>query len=352
LSAVAAVSEALAEVAADIVSTLATHTDADQGPLLAVGLHGFGAWVDEASFGRQYHACCDTARLAVLTGLTVIDDFPSHDLACQGRGGPCEAAGIWLLIADQGAVPGRRIRALVELDETLRLMLLPPRQTDQLPAQLLAYDLAPCRQLLDQLGQALTSNKQALDPHGKLAVQGKHVPALLDRWCAAAAGQTREWRPSGCSPASLLQTLSEEGPHRSASVYDLLCTAVHFLAERVARHVKHHLPRSQPVGQLLLSGPGRHHGFLVREIQQRLPEVEISAVDTWGVPDPYLPSAATALLAALHVDQVPANSLHLTGTERPRVLGRITPGSPANWHDVLAHMAVTLPEKRLLRNAI
>jgi 1,6-anhydro-N-acetylmuramate kinase len=90
----------------------------------------------------------------------------------------------------------------------------------------------------------------------------------------------------------------------------------------------------------------------VREIQQRLPEVEISPVDAWGIPAPYLSAAATALLAALHLDQIPANTVQLTGTDRPRVLGRITPGSPANWHEVLAQMAAALPEKRTLRSAV
>ena len=57
-------------------------------------------------------------------------------------------------------------------------------------------------------------------------------------------------------------------------------------------------------------------------------------------------------VALMLVDQVPANTPSLTGADVPRILGRITPGSPLNWHHVLAAMSQTLPEKLPLRNAI
>jgi anhydro-N-acetylmuramic acid kinase len=139
---------------------------------------------------------------------------------------------------------------------------------------------------------------------------------------------------------------------RSLSLADLLCTAVHFIADRLANHIKRQLPRSHPVGELLLSGPGRCHRFLRRALQQRLPEVRLLSVDDSGIPSEYLPAAAAALLAQLHTDLIPANCSSLTGTRAPRILGRLTPGDPAIWHRLLAQMAESLPQKVPLRNAV
>ena len=107
-----------------------------------------------------------------------------------------------------------------------------------------------------------------------------------------------------------------------------------------------------PWGEIILAGDGHQNGFLFREIQRRLPETELVALGSYGIPADFLRATATAVLGLLHIDQIPANSPTLTGADSPRILGRLTPGNPANWHQVLACMAQTLPDKLPLRSAI
>lgn len=342
----------VAEWAAEVAASLTARLAPIQGTALAIALHGFGHWQQDLVHDRCYMPDCDTARLSQLTGLTVVDDFPSRDLADQGRGGPCEAAGIWMLLGDRSTIPGRRIRALLDLGDTVRLFLLPPRQPGQLPPHLLAYDVAPGEQLLAELTRHLSEAQHPGDPQGKLAVQGRQVGRLLEGWLAAIAPSPIPWQPEGFSMEPWLQVLQAQLTGSRASLHDVLCTAVHFIARRIAQCLKEQLPRSQPVGQLILTGGGRRNGFLVQQIQQLLPELEFSALESWSIPAISLPAAATALLAQLHIDQVPANSPSLTGAQAPRILGRLTPGRPTNWHQVLADMALTLPAKLPLRNAV
>ena len=54
----------------------------------------------------------------------------------------------------------------------------------------------------------------------------------------------------------------------------------------------------------------------------------LSFLSELGLSDDSLPPACTALLALFHLDQVPGNVRSVTGAEVPRVLGRLTPGSP------------------------
>ncbi len=342
----------LAEAAADVFHSIAAAINPEHGIMMAIGVDGFGQWQVDPIDGPRFQSRLDTALLAKLTGLTTIDDFPSRDRVHGGRGGPLEAVGRWMMLADRGIIPGRRIRALVELDKTLRLSLFPPRQTNQLPPHLQSYDLAPCQDLNDALLEHLVENSEVRDPKGMLAVQGRHRRSLLELWKQEFEQVDVQWTHAGQSAKRFVEKFSEWTHAHSVSLHDVLCTAIHLLTDRLGDFIRTEVPRSQPIGQLILSGPGRVNAFFVRQIQQELPEIDLTLVDEFAVPPDYLDAASIAVLAMLHVDQVAANSPGLTGTDAPRILGRLTPGNPINWHNVLANMAHTLPNKLPLRNAI
>ncbi|MFN6110420.1 MAG: hypothetical protein ACK493_08590, partial [Planctomycetota bacterium] len=60
----------------------------------------------------------------------------------------------------------------------------------------------------------------------------------------------------------------------------------------------------------------------------------------------------TALLGALFVDQMPANVPLLSGATVQRLLGRITPGTPASWRNLLINMTDSHPPTMKLRDAV
>jgi anhydro-N-acetylmuramic acid kinase len=341
-----------AELAARAVNPLLTRLHHDPTCLRAIGLYDFGQWQCNSPTERAYQPWCDAARLAQLTGLTVIDAFPNRDLAHGGRGGPFDAVGAWLMLADRGLVPGKRIRALLDLDGCARLSLLPPRQAIQLPAHLLAYDLAPAAEWLEQIHRDLTSEPADSDHQGHLAVQGHHIVGLKSSWRSCLPNQAENWDPRGLSTQPLTSTLSQWIGQHSIRLADVLCTATQLIAERITQAIRNDLPRAYPIGQIILSGALRHHALLFTCLQQQLPEIQFTPLDELPVPVEHWRAASAALLAALHVDQIPANSPSLTGADAPRILGCLTPGAPGNWHRVMADMARTLPDKMPLRNAI
>jgi len=349
------------ELVADLVVPLVARLGNDTSSLRAIGVLDVGAWIDEGPRDRWFVPHCDTAVVARMTGLTVVDHFPARDLAHRGRGGPLEAMGLWMMLADQGIVPGRRIRAFLEFDETVRLFLLPPRYPVPSPLPLMQLELGPGFRLFDGVVRELTGVRGIgagfEDDRGTLAVQGRHVPELLAAWQALSAEEgagesAGEWRPGGAQPDRELAVFRDWSQGRSIRVDDVLCTLVQLVAERVVAALRTRLPRSLPVGQLIVGGRGQRHAFLLHQIQQRLPELEITVLDEFSIPADAWRATAAALLAQLHVDQVPANCPTLTGADTPRLLGRCTPGSPANWHRVLADMAAMLPEKIPLRHAV
>lgn len=61
---------------------------------------------------------------------------------------------------------------------------------------------------------------------------------------------------------------------------------------------------------------------------------------------------ATAVLGALFADQMPSNLPALSGASVQRILGRVTPGSPNSWRNLLINMTDSQAPTMKLRDAI
>ena len=65
-----------------------------------------------------------------------------------------------------------------------------------------------------------------------------------------------------------------------------------------------------------------------------------------------LDALVAALLGMLHIDQLPSNLPNLTGARSQRILGRLTPGRPSNWRQLIRAMAQHHPAPMKLKDAI
>ena len=134
------------------------------------------------------------------------------------------------------------------------------------------------------------------------------------------------------------------------SVRDLLCSATHLIAETAGRAVARRLPEATRPTEIVVSGGGQHNGLLLRETGARVPHPVVCLSEM--LPPGALEPACAAVLAMCHLDQTPGNLPACTGSELPRLLGRLTPGAPQNWQRVLHTMAQGASTARPLRAAL
>jgi anhydro-N-acetylmuramic acid kinase len=348
---VAALRAQLAGVEAALVSDLLAGSGIAPSRILAMGVDDPGVWkIDRGETGRRdaYLGLCDPARLADATGLNVIDAFPARDLAQGGLGGPVTALPEWVLLKDP--VEGR---VLLDLGRTVRMTYLPPAKADGAVSRILSFEVGPGTCLLDLLAQRLSSGQHQFDPGGRLAVQGRRIPELLDHWLGDPYfdGPLPRWHPRGVRPERFLADALHKAVDRGWSVRDLLCSATHFVAETIAAAFRKRLPEDAAISQIVVTGGGQHNGLLLGEIG-RLTEVPPVRTSELGIPNEAMGPASIAVLALLYLDQVPANPTAVTGAEVPRLLGRITPGSPQSWQRLLHSAAGSSPAVRPLRSAL
>lgn len=349
----------LAEIQASLVADLLRSAGVAQSAVLAAGVHDPGLWTLDENQSPGYLGLCDAARLAESTGLSVIDAFPARDLAQGGLGGPITAVAEWVLLKHPECS-----RVLLDLGRTLRMTYLPSRSaghvprpadgsaTDHAASRILSFEVGPGTRLLDLLAERLTDGGHRFDPGGRLAVQGRRIGELVDHWLADPYFDRPlpRWHPRGVRPERFLTDSLQMAVDSGWSVQDLLCSATHFIAESVELSLRRRLPEDVRIDEIALTGGGQQNGLLLREIARttQLPLVRLSELN---VPDEALGPAVVAVLALLHLDQVPANQTAVTKAEVPRPLGRLTPGSPQNWHRLLQTTAGSSPGLRPLRSA-
>ncbi len=171
----------------------------------------------------------------------------------------------------------------------------------------------------------------------RLLVQGGHrvaltyLPASRESHAASRCGQLRLERPADGSEAwaEWLQT-----------------------AECGLRAM---MPPNGRVDELVVSDKLGKTGALAAGLASQLAcgsAIELVGLSELGLQAGSMPAARAALLGALHIDQVPANLVTITGARAPRVLGRLTPGSYTAWHRLMCELATAKPSVVALRTAV
>jgi len=301
--------------------------------VLCVGCPGHTIWQEpDARYPSLFEAgMC--AVVAERVGLTTISDFRMRDLAAGGVGVPVEALADWLLFRHP-----RETRALVHLGGTATAVFLPAGTPEQ---EVTGGEIGPCTLLLDSLVWHLSGGREGCDAGGKQAVQGRCLDELLDSWLEHSWWQRRT--PRGLTPATFGDAFAVQAVklarQRQWERHDLLCTATHLVARGIGLALRRARADGQLPERVLLSGGGVRNGFLWQLLEQQLAGTILEKTDALGVAAEFRRALAFAVLAALTVDGVPASVPSVTGASGARLLGSVTPGSPANWARCLAWMA-------------
>ncbi len=341
----------LTSVEEEAFDELLTESRIPKTELLAVGVLDPGYWHGSNS-SKVYRTLSCPDRLAERIGISVVDSFPSRDIACGGTGGPLLPFPAWIVLCSE-----EKDRLLVDLGKTARLTFLPSPKQPAAHDRISFTEICPCGSLLDELTVQLTRGKTPVDSSGHLTVQGKQIPSLLNRWREllkniSASRSKSPWTPSGPSPKSLIQFALEQAAEENWAIRDVLCTAAYFVAESIAREIESRHSKSKPNLEILLTGGGCRHGLLLSQLVKNLNGWSHKPIKDCGVPVDSFDAVCVAIMTLFFADQIPAAIPGITGAETARSLGRITPGSPQNWTRMLDEILQAKAQSRPLRSAM
>ena len=236
---------------------------------------------------------------------------------------------------------------------TTRLTYLTPGDSVQALDSTRSVQIGPGTELLDRIVRLLTNDQLTCDMGGRIAVQGRRISELFEQWQALEESENQSpWNPSGVRVEPYLELAYREAIRQHWPLQDVLCTATHYIVDTIIQAMNHTVPSPVNQAEIIVAGGGCQNGFMLRELGAQFPDVSFRQVSELGFSATKWKGTTAALLAALYVDQVPANLPAVTGADAPRIAGRLTPGSPTHWDRLLVEMSEHRSKLMTLRQAV
>lgn len=288
----AEISRELTELHAEAVQELLAASGFSARDIAVLGFHGQTVW--HAPEKRETLQIGDGELLAKRTGIDVVNDFRSADLAGGGEGAPL--APLYHLARAEGLT---RPVAVLNLGGVANVTWIGEGNA------LLAFDTGPGNALLDDWMAARTG--ETLDRDGRLARQGKTDAVLLAELMQHPYFHQRP-------PKSLDRNAFAVDSLSGLTPADGAATLTAFTAASVALAAERHFP--SPVERWLVTGGGRHNRTLMAALRDRL-KAEVVPVELVGWDGDALEGEAFAFLAVRALRGLALTLPTTTGVVRP-----------------------------------
>jgi anhydro-N-acetylmuramic acid kinase len=302
---------ALVRVYAQVVQDLLAASGVPASDVQAIGAHGQTVRHRPRAFdGVGYTVQLNQpALLAELTGIAVVADFRTRDVAAGGQGAPLAPFFHRGMFGRAGQTVG-----VLNLGGIANLTLL------RADGSLLGFDCGPGNGLMD--GWVQRHRGTPYDDGGRWAAGAQPDARLLQLLLSDSYFGEKPPKSTGrdlFNQTWLQQRLAAAGGLDPQQVQATL-------AELTARACADDVGRYQPdLRRLVVCGGGAHNGHLMARLQALLPQAQVLSSAEAGLPPLQVEAAAFAWLArqCIRGEKLPLTST--TGARGARVLGAVWP---------------------------
>lgn len=301
----ALLANSLVETYAEAVRGLLAATGHRPEQVAAIGCHGQTV---RHQPGQGYTIQLNNpALLAELTGIPVVADFRSRDIAAGGHGAPLVPA----FHAAAFAHPVEH-RVVLNLGGIANLTDLNPGMAVR------GFDCGPGNLLLDAWAEKHLG--QRYDQDGAWAGSGKPIARLLDALLADPYFAAPP--PKSCGRDEFNLAWLERHLADDDRAQDVQASLLELTAASVTSAVSRWCGRPQTT---LVCGGGAHNKALMRRLQELMAPSRVADTNTVGQPADWVEAVAFAWLAWQSLQGKAGNLAEVTGAKGNRVLGAIYP---------------------------
>lgn len=306
----------LADLYAQCCHQLLQYTGLKAEQITAIGAHGQTVrHRPDLGFSVQLNA---PARLAELSGIDVVADFRSRDIAAGGQGAPFAPIVHHALFAHP-----QKTRVILNLGGIANITLLRPHQAP------LGFDTGPANALMDLwVKQHLNLE---FDKDGTLSSLGKIQPGLLKLMLTEPYFSLPAPKSTGrdlFNEAWLNQHLQQwKADAERASTFlrptieDILATLRALTSHSISQAIHQYSPH---IDELIVCGGGAKNLALMQELSQ-LMQCEVKPIDVYGLESQAVEALAFAWLAKAFIDKKALEFPTITGSRHASIAGALYP---------------------------
>ncbi|WP_163932008.1 anhydro-N-acetylmuramic acid kinase [Paraferrimonas sp. SM1919] len=302
---------AVGQLFAEATNTLLAELGIAANSITAIGSHG--QTVRHFPEGKQGFSIQigDPNTIAVNTGIDVVHDFRSKDIALGGQGAPLVPAFHHILTSPKCEDD---VNVILNIGGIANISYLTKDQ-------IIGFDTGPGNALMD--AWCRRTLKKPYDENGALAARGKVLPALLDKLKQHPYFAMPYPKSTGrelFNLAWLEQHLEHFANEPPENIQATLC-------QLTADTISDAISWLSPKGNLYVCGGGALNPVLIDAIAKDLPDYKVQSSSALGVDPQWMEAMAFAWFAKCHIERQPGNVVQVTGASRPAVLGSFTPHS-------------------------
>jgi anhydro-N-acetylmuramic acid kinase len=271
----------------------------------AVGCHGQTVRHNpEAGYTLQLG---NPALLTELSGISVVADFRSRDIAAEGQGAPLVPAFHEAVFRSPEAH-----RVILNVGGIANVTNLKPGSITS------GFDTGPGNMLLDAWIQFHTG--QAFDEGGEWASSGQIIPRLLDALLAHPFFARTP--PKSCGREQFNLGWLNSHLIGGESKKDVQATLLELTSRSIASAIERWCGAPN---ELLVCGGGAHNVMLLKRLAAQLSRTRVCVSDVLGIGADWVEALAFAWLARQTRLGLPGNLPAVTGAKGARILGAIYP---------------------------
>jgi anhydro-N-acetylmuramic acid kinase len=293
----------LARLYAQSISPLLSHNGITATQVSAIGCHGQTIrHCPEHGYTLQIG---NAALLAELTGITVVSDFRSRDIAAGGQGAPLVPA-----FHDHVLRHPDIHRVIVNIGGISNLTSLPPK------AAASGFDCGPGNLLMDAWCTRHTG--KPYDDNGAWAASGQALPGLLEQLLKEPFFFLPPPKSSGRDLFNMAWLHNKLQGNEAAA--DVQATLLELTCRTIAQAIRQHCVGAK---EIYLCGGGAHNQTLRKRLSALLADCSIQTTGSLGIDGDYMEAIAFAWLAQQTLHGKPANLPQVTGAKHPCILGAV-----------------------------
>ena len=301
----------LMRVYARVVAQLLAQSGLPPSAIAAIGAHGQTVRHRPQQFdGTGYTIqLAQPALLAELTGIRVVADFRSRDVAAGGQGAPLAPFFHQAVFAHPGQTVG-----VLNIGGISNITLL------RADGSMQGFDCGPGNALMDAWCAQHTG--KPYDEDGRWAASGQVLPQLLAALLAEAYFTQAPPKSTGRDLFNRPWLDAHLARFAQAAPADVQATLTELTARACADDVQRHAPELE---KLIACGGGALNGHLMRRLRALLPRARVVSSEDEGLPPLQVEAAAFAWLAMQCLRGGKLELQSTTGARGARVLGGIYP---------------------------
>ncbi len=296
-------SNQLTQIYATAVSKLLSQAHVSNGEIVAIGCHG-QTIRHKPEFGYTLQIG-NASLLAELTGISVVSDFRSRDIAAGGQGAPLVPA-----FHDKIFRDSHIHRVIVNIGGISNLTNLPPNASTS------GFDCGPGNMLMDAWC-SLHQNTN-FDANGAWAASGKILPDLLMQFLDEPFFSAPPPKSCGRDLFNLKWLQEKQGGNERHE--DIQASLLELTCQSIAQAIQQYCAGATEV---YVCGGGAHNGVLLARLATLLSDRHIQTTEALDMSSDYLEAIAFAWLAQQTIHGIPANLPQVTGARHPCILGAI-----------------------------